>query len=136
MLNIYMNDYSAFYQSLQKPFFAPPEWVFGVAWGIIYPLIAIAFIYFLFLLWKKEVPPTLLWVLLLNLAANILFTPILFGFKDLIFATVDILIVLVTLAYFEYKIFSSSKIIFALLLPYLLWGSFATVLQISITLLN
>jgi len=129
-------DYANYYQSIVKPFFAPPEWVFGLAWGIIYPLIAIAFIYFAYLLYSGRVPRSLLWVFLANIAANIAFTPIQLGLQNTLLATVDILIVLGTLAFFEYKIFRSSKIIFLLLLPYLLWGTFATVLQLSISFLN
>lgn len=131
-----MMDYSIYYQSITKPFFAPPEWVFGVAWGIIYPLIAIAFIYFLVLLYRKEVPKSLLLVFFANLLANIAFTPIQLELQNTLLATLDIFIVLGTLLYFEYKIFRYSKIIFTLLLPYLLWGAFATVLQTTILFLN
>ncbi len=131
-----MQTYQEFYQSIVKPFFAPPEWVFGVAWGIIYPLIAIAFISFLFLLVRRRVPLFLLWVFLVNLAANFLFTPIQLGLSALWPASLDILVVLGTLAFFEYEIWRHSKLIFFLLLPYLLWGAFATVLQLTITIVN
>lgn len=128
-----MKTYQEFYQAIEKPFFAPPEWVFGVAWGVIYPLIAIAFLYLLF---KKKVPPPLLLVFIVNLVANFLFTPIQLGLEPLWPATIDILVVLGTLLYFEFKILRYSKVIFVLLLPYLLWGAFATILQITITLIN
>jgi translocator protein len=129
-------DYAMYYQSIVKPFFAPPAWVFGVAWGIIYPLIVVAFIWFLILLFQKRVPVFLLWVFLINLAANFAFTPILLTLKNPILATADILLVLATLIFFEYKIYQHSKPIFFLLIPYLLWGTLATVLQISIVFLN
>jgi len=131
-----MNDYSAYYQSIAKPFFAPPEWAFGLAWGAIYPLIAVAFIYLIYLLYKKRAPAYLLYVFLVNLAANIAFTPIQLGLQNTLLATVDIYIVLGTLAFFEYKIYKRSKLIFFLLLPYLLWGAFATVLQTTILFIN
>jgi len=129
-------DYANYYQSIVKPFFAPPEWVFGLAWGIIYPLIAIAFIYFVYLLYSGRTTRALLWVFLVNVVANLAFTPIQLGLQSTALATVDILIVLGTLVFFEYKIYRQSKIIFYLLVPYLLWGSFATVLQTSILFLN
>jgi len=132
-----MQTYQEFYSGIEKPFFAPPDWLFGVAWGIIYPLIAIAFIYTLYLVFKKKnLPISLLWVFVVNLAANFLFTPIQLGLTALWPASLDILVVLVTLAFMEYKFFKLSKPIFYLLLPYLLWGAFATVLQLTITFTN
>lgn len=131
-----MRTYQEFYSSIQKPFFSPPDWVFGVAWGIIYPLIGIALVYLIYLVWKGKVPKILLGIFLANLAANLLFTPIQLGLKPLWPASIVILIILGTLAFFEYKIWQYSKLIFTLLLPYLLWGAFATVLQLSITFLN
>lgn len=131
-----MRTYQEFYQSVQKPFFAPPEWAFGLAWGIIYPLIAAAGIYLIYLVYKKQAPKNLLWIFMVNIAANLLFTPIQLGLKPLWPASIDILAILVTLAYLEYKIWRYSKLVFAFLLPYLLWGAFAAVLQLSITFLN
>jgi translocator protein len=131
-----MQIYQEFYQSIQKPFFAPPDWVFGLAWGIIYPLIAVAFIYLVYLTSKKRVPTYLIWIFIVNLIANLLFTPIQLGLTALWPATIDILIILGTLVFLEWKIWRHSKTIFFLLLPYLLWGAFATILQLTITFTN
>ncbi len=129
-------DYSTYYTSIAKPFFAPPEWVFGLAWGIIYPLIVIAGVYLLYLVFKRIVPTSLLLVFGVNIVANLLFTPIQLTLQNNLLATIDILVVLGTLAYLQYKIFSLSKVIFILFLPYLLWGSFATILQVTIFFMN
>jgi len=131
-----MQTYQEFYQAIEKPFFAPPEWLFGLAWGIIYPLTTVAFIYLCVLVIRNKAPKSLLWVLIANLIANLLFTPIQLGLAALWPASLDILVVLGTLAVFEWKIRRYSKIIFFLLLPYLLWGAFATVLQLTITFIN
>lgn len=131
-----MRTYQEFYFSIQKPFFAPPDWVFGVAWGIIYPLIAIAGFYLIYLVYKKQVPKNLLAVFVLNMAANLLFTPIQLGLQPLWPASIDILVILATLTFLEYKIWRYSKLVFILLLPYLLWSAFATALQLAITVLN
>ncbi|MFH0712603.1 MAG: TspO/MBR family protein [Candidatus Jorgensenbacteria bacterium] len=131
-----MQTYQEFYQAIEKPFFAPPDWLFGTAWGIIYPLITIAFIYTCVLVIRKKVPNSLLWVLIVNLIANALFTPIQLGLSALWPASLDILVILGTLAFFEWKIWRYSKTAFFLLLPYLLWGAFATILQITITFIN
>ena len=129
-------DYAPFYASIVKPFFAPPAWVFGVAWGIIYPLIAIALLYMWYLVWKKQVPHSLLWLLFLNMVGNILYTPIQIGLGSNLLAALDLLFIVGTLGLLEWRLWHRSKILFFLLLPYLLWGGFATILQLSITYLN
>jgi len=131
-----MKTYETFYAMLDKPFFAPPGWVFGLAWGIIYPLIAAAFVWLLYLMYKKRIPSYFLWLLSLNMLLNFSFTPIQLRLDPLWPASIVILLVLGTLAIFQYKIFRYSKLIFALLLPYLLWGTFATILQLTLTLTN
>ncbi len=49
-----MENYSTYYADIAKPFFAPEPWVFGAAWGIIYPLIVIAGCYTAYLFYKKK----------------------------------------------------------------------------------
>jgi tryptophan-rich sensory protein len=129
-------DYAPFYASIVKPFFAPPGWVFGLAWGIIYPLILAAFVYLCVLVFKHKAPKRLLWVLIGNIIANLLFTPIQLGLSSLWPASVVILVILGTLVYIEWHVWRYSKAVFALLLPYLLWGAFAMTLQLSILFLN
>lgn len=131
-----MTDYSTWYQQLDKPFFSPPEWAFGLAWGIIYPLIALAFIALLVSVFKKKTPSWLIWVFVLNMVFNIVFTPIQFGLRSNILAAIDIILVLITLVTFEWYAFKTSKTSFYLMVPYLLWGSFATILQLTITFMN
>lgn len=131
-----MRTYPEFYSSIAKPFFAPPPWLFGLAWGIIYPLIAAAFVYLCVLVYRGKAPGKLLYILIINLIGNFLFTPVQLGLSALWPASVVILIILGTLAYFQSQIRRHSKIIFWLLVPYLLWGMFATVLQLWITAIN
>ncbi|MCB9806020.1 tryptophan-rich sensory protein [Candidatus Nomurabacteria bacterium] len=131
-----MDNTYQWYQVLEKPFFAPPSWAFGLAWGIIYPLIAIAFIFLIIGVAKKRIPQKLFWLLIINMIGNFIFSPIQFGLQNNVLAMIDILLIITTLAIFEIKIWKYSKVIFWLLIPYLLWGAFATVLQISITFLN
>lgn len=131
-----MQTYQQFYNSIQKPFFAPPEWLFGLAWGIIYPLIAIAGVYLLYKTIKKEIPSKLIILFAINLVFNFLFTPIQLGFTSLWPASITILIILITLIWLEIIALKKARPAFYLLLPYLLWGSFATILQLSITFMN
>lgn len=129
-------QYREWYGSLAKPFFAPPEWLFGVAWGIIYPLIIVALVW-AFVLWrKKKVQSSFVGLFLANIVANLAFTPLLLSTLNNTVGTLSILLVLSTLAALQWRAWRVSKPIFWLLAPYLAWGSFATVLQITITLIN
>ena len=131
-----MQNYQTYYSEIVRPFFAPPEWLFGLAWGIIYPLIIIAGGYLFLLAWRNRVSWKLFFVYCINLIANIAFTPLLLKSSSMLYATIDIVIVLVTLAYLECAFWKKHKILFWLLLPYLLWGTFATILQVTILFLN
>ncbi|MEX1120281.1 MAG: TspO/MBR family protein [Candidatus Paceibacterota bacterium] len=129
-------DYQTYYQSITKPFFAPPDWVFGVAWGIIYPLMALALVYLLYLVLKRRVSGNLLLLYAVNILANLAFTPIQLVLGNQFLATVDILVVLGTLSALLYKIYPQSKIVVVLLAPYFFWGAFATILQITLLVIN
>lgn len=124
------------YAQYIKPFFAPPDWIFGPVWSLLYITIIIGFIWILSEVRKKKLPKMLAGLILVNGLSNILFTPIQFGLNNLWLAWVDIVIVLVSLAWIEKELWGKNRKIFWLLLPYLLWVSFATILQTSITILN
>jgi tryptophan-rich sensory protein len=122
---------------LDKPFFAPEPWVFGFMWGIIYPLILIAFVMVIWKTYKEQLAFDALLVFTLNILANLLFTPLQLQYPDALWATLDILLVLVTLAYLQFGFWRAKEYaLFGLLTPYLLWGAFATVLQMTIYYLN
>src|SRR5680860_279635 len=125
-------DYQTYYESIEKPFFSPEPWVFGFAWGIIYPLIAIAFLTTIYLVYKKRVSWKIFALFSANIGANLLFTPIQLGFPDTVLPTIDIAVVFATLLMLQWLFYKEHKILFLLLLPYLGWASFATVLQFTI----
>lgn len=131
-----MNESYLWYEQLIKPSFAPPSWLFGPVWTILYAIIFITFGYTIFLVIKKRIPKSVLTPLVLNLVSNALFTPIQFGLKNNFLAALDITVVLISLLWFIYLILKQNKIIALAQIPYLLWVSFATVLQFSITWLN
>lgn len=131
-----MTDYGTYYASIAKPFFAPEPWVFGLAWGIIYPLIAIAIVYMFYLYLKGAVPRIALVLFGVNMMANLLFTPLQLGYPEAIYATLDIIVVFGTLVPLAWIFWKRSMLLFLLVLPYLLWASFATVLQVTIYLMN
>lgn len=131
-----MLDYTTYYAIIEKPFFAPPAWMFGVAWSIIYPLIAIALLYLIWRAIRRETPWHLVWIFALNLVFNIAFTPLQLGFPGAIWATLDIVAVLVTLVVLLWKMWPHTKFGVVLLVPYLLWGAYATTLQVTIYFMN
>lgn len=128
--------YRDWYASLEKPFFAPPEWLFGVAWGVIYPLIIFAFLWTLAKWRKGELSGAFVLVFVANIITNLLFTPLLLVTRNNTVGFVSILAVLGTLLLLQVWAWKRSKVVFWALTPYLLWGSFATVLQAAVLLLN
>lgn len=130
-----MNTYT-WYQALIKPFFAPPSWIFGPVWTVLYLIIAGTFGYVAYLYVEKRIPFIILLPFLLNIVFNLIFTPIQFWMRNLPLASVDILLVLVTLVWALVAIFPYARMVSYLNIPYLLWVMFASVLQLSITFLN
>lgn len=131
-----MNESYNWYSQLIKPEWAPPSWLFGPVWTVLYIIIAITFITVLVKVWKKEWPAKMLWPFALNLAFNFAFTPLQFGLKNNLLAAIDILLVLGTLIWTMRAVWPKARWITYALIPYLLWVSFASVLQLTITYLN
>jgi translocator protein len=130
-------EYAVWYSLLDKPYFAPPALTFGIAWAIIYPLIALAFLWTLYLFYKgRGISRGFLWLFIANLALNLTYAAEALAFKNNALASVHILLVVGSLAWLTLRAWRSSKIIFFLLLPYLCWSAFAAVLQIVITIMN
>jgi len=124
------------YQQLIKPFWAPPAYLFGPVWSILYVLIAISFVAVFYKVITKKLPAMVALPFILNLVFNFAFTPIQFGLKNNLLAGVDILLVLATLIWAMVAIYRHIRWVAYMQIPYLLWVSFATVLQLTITFLN
>jgi len=129
-------DSSSLYAQLKKPSWAPPAWLFGPVWSILYIIIFISFGFTFYYSFTGMLPLTIALPFAFNLIFNFLFTPIQFGMKNNYLAAVDILLVLVTLVWAFITIFPYLPWVAFINIPYLLWVSFATVLQINISLLN
>ncbi len=124
------------YSTLIKPSFAPPSWVFGPVWTVLYILIAISYGYVGYLFFTKKIPFIVVIPFILNLIFNFSFTYFQFGLQNNLLAAIDILLVLGTLIWALVAIFPYASWIAYINIPYVLWGSFATVLQLTITWLN
>lgn len=124
------------YSQLIKPTWSPPSWLFGPVWSILYLMIAISFGKVFVLLYQKQIPVIVAIPFMLNLVFNLLFTPLQFGLRNNFLASLDIILILVTLVWAMIVIYPYAKWITYIQIPYVLWVSFATVLQLSITYLN
>jgi tryptophan-rich sensory protein len=124
------------YSTLVKPAWSPPSWLFGPVWTFLYILIAVSFGKVFLMGWRREIGLVVVLPFILNLIFNFAFTPLQFGLKNNLLAAIDILLVLGTLIWSMVAIYPHVKWISLIQIPYLLWVSFASVLQISITYLN
>ncbi len=124
------------YQALTKPTWAPAAWLFGPVWSVLYLLIAISFGKVFVLFVKKQIPFVVLLPFILNLIFNAAFSPIQFRLQNNILASVDIVLVLGTLVWAMIAMYPHAKWVTYMQVPYLLWVSFATVLQLTITFMN
>lgn len=127
---------AAWYAQLVRPFFAPPAWVFGPVWSVLYVVIAISFGFVLVQTLKRRLAFAVLLPFILNLLFNAAYTPIQFGLRNNLLASIDILLVLGTLIWAMRVIWGRARWVALVNIPYLLWVGFATVLQLSITWLN
>ena len=124
------------YASLIKPSFSPPNWIFGPVWTLLYFLMGVSF-YLVLKDWKggKEQKRAARYFIL-QLILNILWSVIFFGLKSPLTAFLEIIIlwflILLTIVSF-YKL---NKISGILLIPYIIWVSFASVLNLAVYYLN
>lgn len=131
-----INSVQTWYQYLNKPFFSPPNWVFGPVWTLLYLLMGVS----AYLIWrkglkKKNIKPALIYFSV-QLFFNFLWSIIFFGLHSPFVALIDIVLLLVTIFITILKFYNISKPAAYLLIPYILWVSFATLLNLSIILLN
>ena len=124
------------YQQLIKPQWAPPSYLFGPVWSVLYVIIAVTYGYAGWMFFTGKIRFMIILPFILNIVFNLAFTTIQFGFKNNLLATVDILLVLGTLIWLMIVIYPHAKWITYANIPYLGWVLFATVLQITITYLN
>lgn len=124
------------YSALNKPFFAPPNWIFGPVWTLLYFLMGISFYLIWKQGWKKNRIRTAGTVFLAQLGLNFVWSPIFFGLRaplpGLMIITAMWVMIVLTMKNF----YPLSKLAFYVLVPYLLWVSFATVLNFAIVILN
>ena len=123
------------YASLEKPAWNPPSWVFGPVWTTLYLLMAIA----AWLVWRAygfAGARAALTLYLVQLAANAAWSWLFFGRQDIGLALADIVVLWVLIALTIAHFHRHHRTAALLLLPYLLWVSFATALNFALWRLN
>lgn len=124
------------YRTLEKPFFNPPGWVFGPVWTTLYVLMGVA----LYLVWN-DAPDgvaksrAMTWFFV-QLALNVLWSFCFFYLRSPALASIEVLLLLFSIAVTASYFWRFSRVAGVLLLPYIAWTSFATLLTITIWRLN
>ncbi len=124
------------YKKLEKPSWTPSPKLISIIWTLLYPLIFLSYGYVFVNTFSNYIEPEILGIFTVNLVCNFLFTPILFGLKNLKLAFVDIAIVWITIIMEIAFIYPYSPLVAALQLPYFAWVTVASALQTYITLKN
>ena len=120
------------YQSLEKPFFNPPPWLFGPVWTTLYVLIGIAGAR----IWQRAPKSAAMQLWFAQMAFNLMWSPSFFGLQNPELALAVIVGMLVTIVAFMIKARPIDRISTLLFVPYLAWVSFASLLNLSIAWLN
>jgi benzodiazapine receptor len=123
------------YAALRKPAWNPPNWIFGPVWAALYIAMAIA----AWLVWKRggfRGQRTALWLFLVQLFFNALWSPLFFGLRSPALGLLNILLLWLALLGTIVAFWRARPIAGAILVPYLAWVSFATALNFALWHLN
>lgn len=133
---ISQSDLNSWYRTLEKPSWNPPSWLFGPVWTTLYILMAVA----LWLVWKHDTRESLkqraMWVFALQLFLNFCWSILFFNLHSPELAFVDIVIMLITIAITIFLFYRISRPAAYLLIPYLAWVCFATILNYTLMTMN
>lgn len=131
-LSSYANTPGDWYQSLNKPFFNPPDWVFAPVWAGLYVMIGVA----LSTTWFDKDNTARLIVFAIQGFLNIFWSPAFFGLQSPLLGLIIIVPMLAFIVLFIVMSWKPNRQAAWLFVPYALWVAFAAVLNLSIVLLN
>lgn len=129
-----MSQVDTWYLTLQKPSWNPPSWVFGPVWTTLYVLMGVSA--YLVSRSKKLGKSFAIWFFLAHLVVNTLWSIVFFGLHELLLSVLVIALLLALVLILMRLFWRHSKAATWLLAPYLLWVTFATVLNTTILVLN
>ena len=129
-------SWKEWYDSLVKPAWTPEPGTIGLVWQILYPIILVSFGYVFVQAVRGRLPWVVALPFVVNLVANLAFTPIQFGLRNLDLAALDIVVVWLTIPWMIVAIWNHHGWVAVAQIPYFAWVSIASVLQLSITWWN
>lgn len=124
------------YDALAKPSWTPDGRTIGTIWQILYPILFVSVGFVVWQAVRKRLPWRVVVPFGVNLAANLVFTPIQFGLRDLWLAAADILVVWGSIVWMAVVIWRHHRWVALAQVPYFCWVTTATILQLSITWMN
>lgn len=126
----------SWYTTLRKPVFNPPGWLFGPVWILLYLLMGVA----LYLIWNTGEPSRsrdmAVTFFFIQLGLNTLWSFLFFYLQDPLLGFIEILVLLGFIVLTAWKFFGLNQLAGILFIPYILWVSFASVLNFFIWMLN
>ena len=127
-----LRSVSTWYLELIKPSFNPPNWIFAPVWTTLFLLMGIS----LYLIWSsKDNKLSLRWFVI-HLLLNVAWSALFFGLRLPLLALIEIILLWIAIFFTIKESYIISRISAYLLIPYLLWVSFASILNLAIVLLN
>lgn len=135
-INVIMPYMEELYDSLNKPFFAPPGSVFPIVWTILYILMGIACYRVYILKYRGIDTSSAIFTYSIQLLLNFLWVFIFFGLRLYGIAFIELLIILFFAVLTFIKFYNKDKIAGLLFIPYLLWLTYAGVLNFYVWMLN
>ena len=131
-----MGGILTWYVTLNKPWFTPPDYVFGPVWTVLYILMGISLYLVISHGWENKTVKTGVILFSLQLAANLVWSLLFFGMQSPIAGLADIFLLLVLIIATIVTFHRVSKPAAILLVPYLAWVCIATALNAGVVLLN
>lgn len=125
-----------YYNSLNLPWFTPPNIIFGIIWTIIYIGIAISIYQIISKYNKKDIPNSYKYTLLLNYIANQSFQPLFFYFKNNFLAFISCITTFISSLFLYKETKDLNKNATKYLIPYIIFTLYATILSLTIYFLN
>lgn len=126
-------NWRTWYDALEKPAWTPEPATIGLIWQILYPIILISFGYVFWRAVRRKISWRITIPFVVNLLANVAFTPIQFGLRNLPLAAVDIALVWITIPCMMVAIWKHHRWVALAQIPYFIWVTIASVLQFTIT---
>tara|TARA_B100000242_G_scaffold66164_1_gene40973 strand:+ start:237 stop:650 length:414 start_codon:yes stop_codon:yes gene_type:complete len=120
------------YSSLTLSPYNPPSWVFGPVWTTLYVFMSVA----IWKVWTKFYETKILIIYFIHILFNASWSVVFFGFHEILLSLINLIIILAMVIYLTIIFKSRNNLSFLLMVPYLLWSSYALFLNASILILN